>query len=88
MSGAGDGMLGKSNAYCIPSVSLKELCISAVIAGSDTTATVLSHLWYFLLKYPACLQRLRQEIDEQFPRGQKLFDFSKQADMPYLNACM
>lgn len=61
---------------------------AAVIAGSDTAATALTHIWYFLLRNPTCLSRLRKEVDESFPDGHDIFDFSKQADMPYLNACM
>ena len=63
-------------------------CIVAIIAGSDTAATALTHIWYFLLRNPNCLFQLRKEIDETFPAGHETFDFSKQADLPYLNACM
>lgn len=60
----------------------------ALIAGSDTAATALSHIFYFLLRNPACYQRLQREIDETFPRGEDTMDFTKQTEMPYLNACM
>ncbi|KAF7789587.1 hypothetical protein EIP86_000533 [Pleurotus ostreatoroseus] len=60
----------------------------AIIAGSDTAATALTHIWYFLLRNPNCLFQLRKEIDETFPVGHETFDFSKQADLPYLNACI
>ena len=62
----------------------------AIIAGGDTTATVLSHLFYCLLRYPQYLERLRKEIDDAVPTtggGFKL-DFSKFTTMPFLNACM
>lgn len=32
--------------------------------------------------------RLRAEIDVAFPRGEQPMDFTKMANMPYLNACM
>lgn len=60
----------------------------AFVAGSDTVATALSHTFYFLLQNPRCYQLLQKEVDENFPRGEDPMDFSKQADMPYLNACM
>lgn len=70
-----------------------ELCavdgMLAVIAGSDTAATTLSHLWYFLLTQPKCLAALRQEVNEAFPHGMEgIADFAKQGNMPYLNACI
>nr|AAX81445.1 high nitrogen upregulated cytochrome P450 monooxygenase 1 [Phanerodontia chrysosporium] len=61
----------------------------AIIAGGDTTATTLSHIVYFLLRYPIYLDRLRKEIDETFPDGaDSTLDFTKQTNMPFLNACI
>ncbi|EKM54122.1 uncharacterized protein PHACADRAFT_257741 [Phanerochaete carnosa HHB-10118-sp] len=61
----------------------------AIIAGGDTTATTLSHLFYFLLRYPTYFERLRKEIDEAFPHGEdSSLNFTKQASMPLLNACI
>ena len=62
----------------------------AVIAGSDTTSTTLSHLWYFLLTNPACAKHLQLEIDAAYPDINKPTSFSHlgSQDMPYLNACM
>ena len=62
---------------------------TAVVAGSDTTATTLSSIAYFLLSNPACFSRLRAEIDEAFPPGVKEpTDTTVLAQMPYLNAVM
>ncbi|KAI0347604.1 cytochrome P450 [Trametopsis cervina] len=55
----------------------------AVIAGSDTTATALSHLWYFLLKNPQYYERLRAEVLSE-AEG----DFKAQVELPFLNACI
>jgi cytochrome P450 len=61
----------------------------AIGAGGDTAATTLSQIWYFLLRNPRVLARLRQEIDEAFPHGEALsIDATKQGLMPYLNACV
>ena len=62
---------------------------TAVVAGSDTTATALSSIFYFLLSHPACLSRLRAEIDKAFPPGVKEpTDTTILAQLPYLNAVM
>ncbi|KAJ3538505.1 hypothetical protein NM688_g6512 [Phlebia brevispora] len=60
----------------------------AIIAGSDTTSTALSHLWYFLIRNPNVYKRLRQEVDAVFPPGDDPLDFKKHVDMEYLNACI
>lgn len=60
----------------------------AIIAGSDTTATMLSHLLYFMLRYPQCGERLQKEIETTFPHGEDPVDFARLGEMPYLNACM
>ena len=62
--------------------------ILAVVAGSDTTSTALAHLWYLFLRNPDVYKRLREEVDATFPPGDDPMDFSRHADMPYLNACM
>ncbi|KAF7974446.1 hypothetical protein HWV62_12184 [Athelia sp. TMB] len=60
----------------------------AVVAGSDTTATTLSVLFYYLLIQPEHFQRLRAEIDQFFPDKTETTDFTKMVGMPFLNACM
>lgn len=60
----------------------------AVVAGSDTTATAISALVYFLLRDPVAFKRLRAEIDHYFPRDEEPVNFTRMAGMPYLNACM
>lgn len=62
--------------------------VLAVIAGSDTTATTLSAMWYYFLKNPDAFERLRAEIDKYFPPGEAPSNFSRMVNMPYLNACM
>lgn len=60
----------------------------AVIAGSDTTATTLTGLWYYLLGDPERFERLRNEVDTYFPPGEEPLDFTRMVNMPYLNACI
>ncbi|KAJ7822180.1 high nitrogen upregulated cytochrome P450 monooxygenase 2 [Mycena olivaceomarginata] len=42
----------------------------AVVAGSDTTATVLSCIFFYILSDPPIFYRLREEIDQVFPRNE------------------
>ncbi|KAF8904735.1 high nitrogen upregulated cytochrome P450 monooxygenase 2 [Gymnopilus junonius] len=41
--------------------------VLAIIAGSDTTATTLSNIIYYLLLYPKYMEELRSEIEANFP---------------------
>ena len=63
--------------------------LGAITAGSDTTSTVLSGLFYHLFSNRVAFDRLRVEVDSEFPPGEgEPFDTSKLAKMPYLNAVM
>ena len=57
----------------------------AIVAGSDTIATVLSNLFWFLLCNPAVYERLQAEVDTL---GEDLLNTSRHAQMPYLSAVM
>ncbi|TDL19581.1 high nitrogen upregulated cytochrome P450 monooxygenase 2 [Rickenella mellea] len=61
--------------------------ILAIVAGSDTTATVMSNLFYGVLTNPSHYARLRKEVDTIFPPGEgNPFDAAKLAEIPILNA--
>ncbi|KZP29394.1 high nitrogen upregulated cytochrome P450 monooxygenase 2 [Athelia psychrophila] len=70
--------------------------IMAVVAGSDTTATTLTALWYFLLRHPEARTRLEAEVDNACfpdPRGGDCGDWGEEevarmAEMAWLNACI
>ena len=55
-----------------------------IIAGSDTTATTLAAMLYFLAKYPAVLQKLQTQIDEILPEGSEL-SYDKIKAITYLD---
>jgi cytochrome P450 len=63
-------------------------CTSNMVAGSDTTAISLSAVLYYLLKNPACLERLRNEIDHMASQGDlsKSPTFKESQQMVYLQA--
>lgn len=51
-------------------VSLEELedtCVQIALAGSETTASLLSGVVYYLLKNPSSLEKLVKEIRTTFP---------------------
>ncbi|KAJ7589046.1 cytochrome P450 [Mycena floridula] len=60
----------------------------AVIAGSDTAATALSSLFFFLLSNRRCYELLQEEIDSNFPIGSDIFDARAHVNMKFLDACI
>ena len=77
-----------------PSLILKKSVSSSllvIVAGSDTTASVLSNVFYYLLSHPEYYQRLREEIDGVIPfTGVNSFTIDVKAlnGLPLLNAVM
>lgn len=59
-----------------------------IVAGSDTTSTVLSSLFWFIMTNPTIYRRLQDEIDSVFPSGENALDVTKHIHMNYLNAVM
>ncbi|KAI0640071.1 high nitrogen upregulated cytochrome P450 monooxygenase 2 [Trametes polyzona] len=58
----------------------------AVVAGSDTTSSVISNLIFCLLTRPEAYARLKAEVDLYYPPGEDALNTKHHADMPYLNA--
>ncbi|KAI8990697.1 high nitrogen upregulated cytochrome P450 monooxygenase 2 [Trametes punicea] len=58
----------------------------AVVAGSDTTSSVISNVIFCLLTHPEAYARLRAEVDSYYPPGEDALNTKRHADMPYLNA--
>lgn len=57
-------------------------------AGSDTTAISLTHAMYFLLKTPAALSRLREELSVALEDGEEIAKYASVKNLPYLHACI
>ncbi|KLO12993.1 high nitrogen upregulated cytochrome P450 monooxygenase 2 [Schizopora paradoxa] len=57
-----------------------------IVAGSDSTASVLSGIFYYLITNRSARQRLQEEIDTTILPGGDPFDAATLAAMPYLNA--
>nr|BAL05147.1 cytochrome P450 [Phanerodontia chrysosporium] len=58
----------------------------ALIAGSDTTSTVLSSTFYCLLRNPETYKRLQEEVDMFYPAGESSLDPKHLPEMHYLEA--
>lgn len=58
-----------------------------IIAGSETTATVLSGMTNYLIQNPSKLQKLASEIRSAFTK-ESAITIAAVKDMPYLNACL
>lgn len=58
--------------------------------GSDTTATEITAILYYILKNPAAYRKLRDEIDAATADGKLSVPhvkYSEAAKLPYLDAC-
>ncbi|KAJ7681748.1 cytochrome P450 [Mycena rosella] len=62
--------------------------IVAIIAASDTTASALSSLVWFLLSSPEYYRRVQLELDTVFVDGDDPLDVSKHAQLRFLSACI
>ncbi|KAF2237590.1 cytochrome P450 [Viridothelium virens] len=73
-----------------PRLSVGEMHVNAsgfMLAGTETSATVLSAMNYYLLKHPAKLKRLTDEISTSFTRTEDM-TLERLAQLPYLAACI
>jgi cytochrome P450 len=58
------------------------------MAGSDSTSIALRSIFYFLMKNPSKLDKVRAEVDAAFANGILVspVQFNQSAKLPYLNA--
>ncbi|KAE8154452.1 cytochrome P450 [Aspergillus avenaceus] len=56
-----------------------------IVAGSDTTATTLASILYYLAKYPAVQKKLQQRLDDAMPGGHQDWSFEKVKTVTFLD---
>lgn len=56
-----------------------------IIAGSETTATTLASVLYYLAKNPAVLAKLQRQLDEAMPGGSNDWTYEKVKAVSYLD---
>lgn len=66
ISAASSSPDSKPGADASPFPVIVSNAVLTIIAGSDTTASVLSNTVYYLLKNPDVLRKLRKELEEAF----------------------
>jgi len=59
-----------------------------IIAGSDTTATLLSGTTYYLLRTPRALEKATQEVRSAFKSESEINFLNTTARLPYMIACL
>lgn len=73
---------------------VQTMAVSMAFAGSETTAISLGAVFYYLLRTPGAMSRLRSELDEAGRRGvfhdneTGLVTWSESQKLPYLDACI
>jgi cytochrome P450 len=64
------------------------ICRPILFTGSDTTAVVLSNLFFFLMSNRQAFALLQAEVDKFYPPDEDGLSTKFLGDMPYLSACM
>ncbi|KAI0543351.1 benzoate 4-monooxygenase cytochrome P450 [Xylaria curta] len=78
-------LLADSGEKSVSALQLAAHASDLVIAGSETTATALSTITYYMLRNPEIARKLRQEVQSNFRRYEDINGRSTQA-LPYLKA--
>ena len=69
--------------------ALIKLCIHlSRMAGTDTTSTSITYLFWELSRRPDIMKKLQAELDEAMSDSRVLPDISVLQQLPYLNAFM
>lgn len=86
------GLLQSNEDHVEKEAPSKKIVISdavlAIVAGSDTTATTLSNVFYYLMCNPDSYKRLQDEVDSCYPAGEDSLDHQRYVGMPYLDTVM
>lgn len=65
---------------------LRDELLNVLLAGRDTTASLLSNMWFCIAKRPEIFAKLRQEVEETL--GGELPTYEQLKELKYLKWCM
>ncbi|RYP75506.1 hypothetical protein DL771_002391 [Monosporascus sp. 5C6A] len=82
-----EGLLRRRDEWGLTMEKLQANSSILIIAGSETTATLLSGVTYFLLTNPDAMEKLKTEIRAAFGSEDDI-DFVSVSKLPYLLACL
>ncbi|KAG8162699.1 hypothetical protein KVR01_007177 [Diaporthe batatas] len=80
-------LLRKQEDWNMPFEQLRSNAGLLVVAGSETTATLLCGVTYLLLRSPACLRKVTDEVRSSFESEHDI-TFSSVQNLPYMLACL
>ncbi|KAB1217359.1 Cytochrome P450 94B3 [Morella rubra] len=67
---------------------VRDMVISFIMAGRDTTSSAMTWLFWLLSKAPNEKQRIVKEVNSVLGNGEKRFDFENLKKMRFLKACL
>ncbi|KAK6004829.1 hypothetical protein QM012_007608 [Aureobasidium pullulans] len=67
-------------------VTIRSELLNILLAGRDTTASLLTNIWHILAQRPDIVARLREEIASNLPAEGTLPTFEDLKGLPYLSA--
>lgn len=82
-----EGFLRKRNELDMTFEKLHATTNNLIVAGSETTATLLSGVTYLLATNPDALQKLTEEIRTAFKTEEEI-DVASVSSLPYMMACL
>ncbi|KAF2139216.1 uncharacterized protein K452DRAFT_275327 [Aplosporella prunicola CBS 121167] len=68
--------------------ALEEDARTFVIAGSETTATTLACILFYLAKYPSVLKKLQAQLDTAMPAGNSEWTYEKAKSVSFIDDIM
>jgi len=81
-------MRSRGEKHRMTDAELVSNCDLLMIAGSETTASLLSGVTYWLLKTPRALKKVTEEVRSMFERDEDIDFKEASAKLPYMLACL
>ncbi|KAK3358480.1 cytochrome P450 ClCP1 [Lasiosphaeria ovina] len=82
-----EGLMKHRKDWNLEMKSLQSNAVIIVVAGSETTATLLSGVTYLLLSNPEAMEKLKHEVRSTFKRADEI-TFASAGKLDYMLACL